>query len=531
MHSHRFYFVFYRHRSMQWAELILVSSYAVANPLIKIFENLLYFFTLTTQSLKMKFSLLFIGSLFLSLAAFSQKPSDILENGNNMPRKGVIIFQIDSPGKKINYDLTKSFQDPKDNPLNFIELEDSAIFLPHHNSVNIYAKPWNPLNLHINQEVTYKTDEINEAGATVLGSFKGIPKVTETKKIVGATGKTTESVVVLECNNFNVIEGKLKEIHSRLQDSKKESINSLFSALKAMPFKEEAPTISEIQRLEPSKASIEKYFADVTSLIAETQKLIDDYNCNEPKIFTTQYLFYLMIKDFAGVHEEQKKRVKNLQTAFEMVRKQKDLALNNENGFRWAIKLGEVASNTGKIANSNVVVKTDGYQLSDKGEIVATQPKELVKRNYRLRKFQRFVPEVSAGTAYTFFNYNTYGTTTNANGELVVGEPTKNEVRNINLTTMLNLNFYLENSPVHPLWQIGAGFNQSVPTLLTGIGLRGALGPDRVALTVGLAMTWIKELDKLKPGDQIKGTSDIENDLKHQFTWPPKMYIGIQYGF
>ena len=44
-------------------------------------------------------------------------------------------------------------------------------------------------------------------------------------------------------------------------------------------------------------------------------------------------------------------------------------------------------------------------------------------------------------------------------------------------------------------------------------------------------MTWIKELEKLKVGDEVTGTAAIDQDLKSAFSWPPKAYIGLQYNF
>lgn len=471
-----------------------------------------------------------IIAFLLIQPTFAQKASDILENGNKMPKRGVIVLQFDTVSKKISYDLVKSLEDPKDNPLNFTELEDSAIFLPFANAVNVYVRPWNPLRYSINQEVSYSPDEINEAGSKIFGTFKDIPKATQTM-VSGPANNRTVSVTNAECDNFDVIESKLKQIHGLLKDSKKDSINILFEALRNLSFNDETATVAEIDKNTKLVSSIEKYFSEEAKVIEETRKLIDDYNCDKPKIFSTQYLFYTIIKDFTDVHTEQKKRLKNLQSALSIVTKQRDLALANEKGFRWAIKIDQVSSKPGKIANAIVYAKRTGLYQNADGEILKAEPIELIKRSYRMRKYQKFVPEVSAGTAYTFFKYKTYGTTMNSNNEMVVAEPIENNVRNINLTSMLNMVYYLENSPVQPLWQVGFGINQSIPTLLTGFGLRGALGPNRIAITGGIAMTWLRDLDKLKPGDKVKGTSDIENDLKYTFTFPPKLYIGIQYGF
>ncbi len=96
---------------------------------------------------------------------------------------------------------------------------------------------------------------------------------------------------------------------------------------------------------------------------------------------------------------------------------------------------------------------------------------------------------------------------------------------------MINFNYYIPNSPIHPLYQIGIGVNSGIPTFITGFGIRSNInGLKRLTVSGGIAMTWVKELDKLKVGNKISGTDDIDKDLKFQFR-QPKPYIGIQYNF
>jgi hypothetical protein len=163
---------------------------------------------------------------------------------------------------------------------------------------------------------------------------------------------------------------------------------------------------------------------------------------------------------------------------------------------------------------------------------VSIESKELIKRTVRVRKFQRFVPEVSVGTAFTFFKYNSYGTTSDSTGQQFVGSPNENMVRNINITTMLNFNYYIPNSPIHPLYQLGVGINSGIPTILSGFGLRSNInGIKRLAISGGIAMSWIKELDKLKVGDKISGTDDIEKDYKYGSAPKFTPYVGLQFNF
>jgi hypothetical protein len=200
--------------------------------------------------------------------------------------------------------------------------------------------------------------------------------------------------------------------------------------------------------------------------------------------------------------------------------------------LNWCIHVGELKAQTGFISDFKVTINEGGYELSEKKEIASKESTELVKKSFSVRRFQKFVPEVSVGTAFTFFEYNTFGTTTDTTGQLVVANPTKNLVQNLNISTMINFNYYIQNSPIHPFWQIGLGINSEIPTLLTGVGLRHNInGVRRFTLSGGLAMSWLKELETLEPGDQISGTGDIDNDFKYSSTPSFTGYVGIQYNF
>ncbi len=158
--------------------------------------------------------------------------------------------------------------------------------------------------------------------------------------------------------------------------------------------------------------------------------------------------------------------------------------------------------------------------------------KEEVSKIIGVRRFQRFVPEVSVGIAYTDLSFPKYSTNTDASGKDIVAEAGEEKINKLNFTTMINFNWFMTNSPIHPFWQIGIGVNADFPTLLTGIGARlNVTGAKRLALAVGFATTWIKTLDQLKLGDVVSGPADVEKDTKFKFNKKPKPYFGIQYNF
>ncbi len=465
-------------------------------------------------------------------AVFAQKASDILERGNPVKEGHRLFLKYDILDKKLKIDDAKNIQE-----VDFTSIEDSVIYLVRKNAINIYLRPLNPLNYTYNTETKIVVDPINQAAEAALGDIIGVienvqnpTKTTSVEKSQGGTLKTTNESV--KCVEFTNLKKDIERIQKKLLDSKKEDISKIFETLKAITFADEKSTVDTLNATKEKIKIIDNHFKEIESIINGARAKVDSLPCNDPDPFIAKYIFNSILKEFSLTLEEQKKRLKNLITVNKLVKDMQEKASTGggTDELTWCIPLNEVAAIEGKISIYSVTIKESGYKLSDSKEIIGIESKEVNKKSLRVRKFQRFVPEVSIGTAYTFFKYNTYGTVSDSTGVQYVSSPTENLVRNINITTMINFNYYIPDSPIHPLWQLGVGVNSGIPTLMTGLGLRIRAGQRRLAITGGLAMTWIKELDKLKVGDKISGTDDIDKDLKFQFA-KPKGYIGIQYNF
>jgi|WetSurSiteA1Bulk_404760.scaffolds.fasta_scaffold01202_3 hypothetical protein len=485
----------------------------------------------------LKISIFLLAINLFCQTLFAQKVSDVLENGIQVKSGEKIFFQFD--GKLLKYALAKSLQDSS-NPADFITLGDSTIFLASKSGINVYLKPINPLNYSSSTENKIVIDPINEAAATAMQSIIDfLGTVVATKTIPAPITKpsdsgVTQELITVECEMFNTLQKKVESIQTKLIDDKKIRINEIFKGLKGLDFVDETNTRDSLIKTKMSIVEIENHFKESDKLMIEFSKDIENYTCNYPDSFTTKYIFNAILKEFAITIEEQKRRLKNLQTSFNLVEKAQQTASigGGEDGLRWCIKLDEIPSSEGKISNYTIIIKESGYEISEKGEIVNIESKDLLKRTVKIRKFQKFVPEVSVGIVYTFFNYNTYGTTSDSTGQQYVASPTNNKVENINISTMINWNLFSPNNSIHPLIQTGVGINSGIPSFLVGGGLRFSNNAKtRLRITGGLAMTWTKELDKLKVGDKVLGTADIDNDLKYSGSPKFSPYIGIQYNF
>lgn len=481
--------------------------------------------------MKNKIKLKFIVLCFFGCSniVFSQKASDILEKGISVPHGAKLFLNYVPNDKKIEYDIitTKEWSD-------FITLEDSMFFLVRKNAINLYIQPMNPLNYSFENEIKVNIDPINQEAANslsliieMIGDSQGLNKV---KNKGGAKNATIQYE---NCQSFDNIVIEIQNLESKLKKDQREEIIKQFKALKNLDFTNRKETTDKIEAIKSSIKKIELHFTSIDDDITDINDSINSYSCDVPEPFIAKKIFKLVVEDLKKINQEQQKRLENLKKAFDLVNEAKDKAIKCLNDdVSWCFKINQIPTKEGNISILTIKINESGFQLSDENEIVSVDSKKIIEKTIYFRKFQRFVPEVSVGTVYTFFKYNTYGTVSDETGQQFVSTPTENEVRNLNISTMINFNYYISNSNLHPLYQIGIGLNSGVPSLLTGFGLRSNInGLKRLTITGGIAMTWTKELSNLKVGDPISGTDDIEKDLASKFSWPPKPYVGIQYNF
>ncbi len=467
--------------------------------------------------------LIFICCKYIS----AQNTGDVLDNGVHVKTGRKIFLQY--LNGELKYDIKQSLTDVS-HPPDFTLLEDSVIFMVNKNAVNLFiTPPLNPLNFSYTTDTKDIPDPINTAGtAGLISIIDVLSSVRPTPAPHGAP--------ITKCDTlFGFLERNIKEIQNNLDSNQKDEINKAFTALKSLSFNDENKTKDSIALIRKWKVKIENHFINLKNQIDKISIAAKDYDCGTTEMaFTLKYIFTNIIKEIGDLVTDQKKRLENLQIAFDLVEKTQLDATTSSTGLKWCMIIPSIPVKEGKIYLYTFTIKQSGYRLSDKNEIVNIETKDVIKKTLRVRKFQRFVPEVSIGTAYTFFKYRNYGTTFDSAGlktnNLFVASPTEDPVKNINITTMLNLNYYCPNSIVHPFYQLGVGINSGVPTLITGIGARSFLGLKGISISLGFALTWIKELDKLKVGDKISGTEDIDKDLKYQVT-SPKFYFGIQHNF
>jgi len=488
----------------------------------------------------MKKTILIILSLISSTYFYSQKASDVLENGIKAKSNDLMIIKYNSASKLLEYSLSSSFNDAT-KPINFKPLDNETLILNPSNSINVYAFPVNPLNFNFTNKIEFINDPIDaEAAKVQLGIINLFTKIqpAQSLNIYNYIRAMANNTTVLSETNvctkaLNNSRDSINEVIELLKNDHKDEIVKIFKNLKGLNFSEKTVTISDLSSIEKELTKIKTSFSTTLEKITKIEDDIKKLECDLDQDKFNKLVIELALKDIKKALNGQYKRYENLYSVFEIVDKaSKEYASGGGvDGLRWCKLLKNVETKSGKIAILTININESGAELSEDNEIIKSTTKEVVTTVIKFRKFQRFIPEISAGTAYTFFKYKEYGTSTNDLGEQIVSVASENNITNLNVTSMLNLTYYIENTSVHPFWQIGVGANSEIPTLLTGFGLRSVFGSNRICISGGIAMTWIKELQNLKLGDNVDGTTTIENDLKPTFSWPPKPYIGIQYNF
>ncbi|MCF0039796.1 hypothetical protein [Dyadobacter fanqingshengii] len=473
--------------------------------------------------MKQSFTLLLL--LFIcSSVVRGQKAKDILEDGIPVQSDGSIFIKFsDNSIKYYAGDL----------PKRSLSIKDSIIFLPKNSSINVFIKPLNPLNFSFNSETKIVIDQIDADAANAQKSILEL-----NSKFNGAAAR---SMIATATCPFGGLESSLKKIKDSLEVDTKPKIVKLFKSLKGLSFNSEDQTISTLNDVEKQIDDLDKHYKRIVAAIATFRDDVKNFTCpvatDNP--FIIKYIFDQLAAEAERVQVMQYRRVNNLKRAYDIVKKAQVDASEEKDGLRWCTFVKEVEIEKGKISIFTITIYKSGFRLSNSDdesievdEIIENSKVEVTKATIRFRRFQRFVPEVSAGVAYVDLSYPKYGIDKDAasNEQRVVNSGNDN-MKRINITGMINYNYFIQNSQVHPFVQLGAGANIDFPVLLIGGGLRfNFVGGSRLAFAGGIASSWIKSLDKLKLGSVVNSQADLDSDIRYQFA-KPKVYFGVQFGF
>lgn len=471
----------------------------------------------------------------------AQKVSEVLDVGPDEIIQGRHKLLLKFNGKSLEYDLWD------DEKTRFRPLKDSTLFLAKQSSISVYSRPLNPLNYSFQSKLEFIPSAISqEADAALEIIAKSLMDFT--KQAAADNNKAGEDVegfdeTSTECNKFETMVALVKKIEELLKKDQKGKVKEIFNDLKDMKFEREAQTKKEIDDASPKLKALSNELDEIKKKIAELEAAIEDYDCPLPHTHPhiTRFVFTSQLVLLKTAFKEQTDRYNNLKKCFDLVNKVYNEASASDEALKWMVefKVNDESHNVEvkrkMVSNFLITVNEDGYTLSDKGEIVVADKKQKSKTLVRVLKFQRFIPEVIPGAAYSFLQFPKYGVNTDSvTKKQFVADAGNENFKRINFSAMVNFNFFVPQSSVHPFIQIGVGANTDYPSFFTGAGFRFDVGGNTVkaiAISGGLVSTWVKTLKTLKIGSEVKGTADLEKDITHEFKWPPKAYIGIQLKF
>jgi len=483
----------------------------------------------------MHLRIIFITGVLLQLAVFSfgQKVSEILESGKPIKKNGKIFLIKDN--SQFQFDIEDNSRIQLNG--NYKPFIDSTIFLLDENNVNLFLQPLNPLKFSYDTSSKFILDPIDAAAdkafssitslfSTVIGSQEPEAGAPNTKPDKGNTCNCPTCATSME-----QIKNDLNTINGQLGRDPKNKINDIFRFLRdTLDFSNMARTNAGIGAANINITNVNKYFDSLKTNIDKLESDINhSFKCNRDDSLIIKYVLVEILNDVKGSYTSKLTRMTNLQKAYSLVKTAADSASmpspKGVAGFGEPIQVSVVR---GKIKLQTITVNTSGMELKN-DEIVASDKKQFMQKTIRFRRYQLLIPEVSAGIAYSFLRFPKYGTTTDAAGNSIVSSAGEDVFKKLNFTAMINWVLYAH-SDVLPFIQIGVGAKTDYPILLTGAGLRFNVGGKTVALSVGAASTWVKDLNKLHIGDHVAGTSDLEKDLTYTFK-APKLYAGFQYNF
>tara|TARA_R110002167_G_scaffold74193_2_gene207799 strand:+ start:3073 stop:4515 length:1443 start_codon:yes stop_codon:yes gene_type:complete len=165
----------------------------------------------------------------------------------------------------------------------------------------------------------------------------------------------------------------------------------------------------------------------------------------------------------------------------------------------------------------------------EKVDFKISEESVLFKQDFTINKYDFIKPSIGTGVFFSSTNLNSFGVSSNDQGELMVTEEVINK-NQIVTGLFLNLNFDVNSRFLEPLLQLGIDPTKKNPFLLIGAGF--AIPTSKFAITGGPIWTWNAELDGISVGDTVESTSQLEDKTSFKFDIEPKgYYLGLVYNF
>ncbi len=479
-----------------------------------------------------------IGILILALFAFSswsQDAQDVLKGERSA--SGDLYF-----AKDLHHKIHKRSK-------SFVSLPDSTVILvPRVYTVHLQA--YNPLHYTHNVGVQLHLDPIQ---TSILSSLEILKTNYSDENWWGldewyfedwddSSSQEDIKTKTIDQDTINQdlldLVDEIEQIGQNVNKDSSSNCLNLTARLINLNFLDETRTTSDLDEIRTELSMIKAWYTklsdDLSSFTIVYRRKKAEIK-KEAKIdfmsrdwLTLNYLSEIS-KKISISKKEQEKRISNLDKLLKSIKTVMNSWESSIVEGRWFVVIDRKTINKGDLHLLKVSIKH--HQMSIDGEKITKDEASEKHKFFRIRKFNRIVTELSAGTIYTFQDYTRFTTAKNILNEEFVALANPNKLERVDITTMVNFNIYLPNSSILPFIQLGVGLNKAVPLGLLGGGLRFDLGKKKIfAISGGLSITGIKELQDLNVGDVVKDNLEVENDLEYEVS-PIKPYFGFQYNF
>lgn len=320
--------------------------------------------------------------------------------------------------------------------------------------------------------------------------------------------KLSDFVIALDNIKFNSKKDFInKEIYQMFEDLEginnvgeisttlKVNENKKKSVLKALDALEESISISKTERTKAFVNNNDRIFTETLKFKLDLfHKEVEEYVKEMRLILKKDGKFELIEKLFKEISDA---KISD-QNAFNLT---KQLSLKTDKFVQFKLKVEKL--NFDKAKKNLKVEKTKNYTIN-------------------VYRYRMFIPIVTTGIYYTNVSFNQFGTDENTTGESIVTK-TESELNELASLTHLNL-YYNGDTDIKWFGQLGVGPSKEKPLIGLGVGVELF---ESFNISMGGVWTWQRNLNELKEGDIVTGTSVIEDDIIYQFNTTPRFYIGV----
>lgn len=461
---------------------------------------------------------LFYGCLPLCHA---QTVNEVLGKGEPIKKEECIFLHLNE--KQVRYAIAEINAE-----IDYTTSVDSALFLAKEKNVPVFLHPYNPVKYHHNHSILEIDDAIEAAADEALSGLLDMmlgfvkEKAADDQPVESGSQGSDQTLRKAPLTSFTAL---LQQISDSLKKDQSVAIHSAFEQLEALSFFSEDNTKVGLENIRKKTQPIENHFQAIDDSIAVAWDRI----AKEGKNFIETEILVLILSKLSEQKALKYHPFQQLKNAYTLADEMYKKASEHEGtSQKWCIRLNPIVLKDKKVHEYTLTVSRSGYRITDDATLEATPVQALFSVSFKVRKFQRFVKEPAAGMVWTAFDYNTYGTTTDSAGMMLVSA-TPDKVRNLKVSGMLNYNLYAPNLGFTPFFQIGAAYNGELPVLLTGAGLRLKIKDSTIGISGGISGAFVRELNKLQVGSVVNGSSAIDQDLIYRPVLAPKGYFGIQF--